>query len=82
MLINDLHLINRNDKLPDATRNRKQRFVLGQGMANKKNVLWLALFCGIIFAQGCSTAQGIGKDTASFMDRLRQADEWVTKNLW
>ena len=51
-------------------------------MLIKKNVLWLALFCGIIFAQGCSTAKGIGQDTSSVLDRLRQADAWVTKNLW
>lgn len=51
-------------------------------MGFKKNVLWAAVFCGIIFAQGCSTAKGVGQDTTSIVDRLRQADVWVEKNLW
>lgn len=48
----------------------------------QKNILWVALFCGIIFAQGCSTTKGVGQDTTTFVDKIRQADAWVTEHLW
>ena len=52
----------------------------------KKCVLFAALFCTMLVAQGCETPKAVGHDTYTFTntfaDKIRQADAWVTEHLW
>ena len=48
----------------------------------KKTMLFFITGLIIICAQGCETTRASSQGTATLMDKIRQADAWVTENLW
>lgn len=47
-----------------------------------KAILSAVVMVAVLLVSGCETAKGFAKDSSNLWNYLKEADGWITENLW